>query len=154
MCIRQIELRTKLDLNMCILITHVLDDNYMHLQMLYLPAANEVWGKVIFSQVSVSLFTGGGMHAGRRCACPEGCACPGDMHARGACVVGGMCAWWEDVWLGACMVGGCVAGEMVTAAGGTHPTGMHSCFQTMWEQNSSRSNPESNHISLFCNPVS
>ena len=56
---------------MCILITHVLDDNYMHLQMLYLPAANEVWGKVIFSQVSVSLFTGGacmlggGVHAQR-----------------------------------------------------------------------------------------
>ena len=87
---------------MCILITHVLDDNYMHLQMLYLPAANEVWGKVIFSQVSVSLFTEGGMHAGRRCACPEGCACPGDMHARG-----GMCGGGH-----VCLVGGCVAGGM------------------------------------------
>ena len=24
--------------------------------------------------------------------------------------------------------GGCVAGEMATAADGTHPTGMHSCY--------------------------
>ena len=35
-----------------------------HLQMLllvqYLPPANEVWGKVMFLQVSVILFTGGG----------------------------------------------------------------------------------------------
>ena len=31
------------------------------------------------------------------------------------------------VWEGACMVGGmCVAGETANAAGGMHPTGMHS----------------------------
>ena len=29
---------------------------------------------------------------------------------------------------GACVAGGCTWQEMVTAAGGTHPTGMHSCF--------------------------
>ena len=34
----------------------------------------------------------------------------GDMHGRGAC-----------------MVGVCVAGKMATAADGTHPAGMHSC---------------------------
>ena len=45
-------------------------------------------GKVMFSQVSVILFTGGG------------------MRGRGVCM----------------------AGEMVTAADGTHPTGMHSCY--------------------------
>ena len=28
----------------------------------FLPPANEVWGKVIFSQASVILFTGGGVH--------------------------------------------------------------------------------------------
>ena len=32
-------------------------------------------------------------------------------------------AWWG----GACVTG-CVAGEMATVAGGTHPTGMHSCL--------------------------
>ena len=63
-----------------------------------LPPANEVWGKIIFSQVSVVLFTGGacvpgvcvwlgacmpgGVHA-------WGCACLG-VHGRGACVVGGV----------------------------------------------------------------
>ena len=50
----------------------------------------------------------------------------GRMHGRGC------------VWQGACMVGKacmargggwmCVAGDMATAAGGTHPTGMHSCI--------------------------
>ena len=39
------------------------------------------------------------------------------MHGRGR-------AWW-----GSCIAGGmCVAKEMATVAGGTHPTGMHSCF--------------------------
>ena len=55
------------------------------------------------------------------------------MRAGGACVPGG-CAWQG----GACMVkaeggvrgkgGGCVTGDTATAAGGTHPTGMHSCY--------------------------
>ena len=46
-----------------------------------------------------------------------GCAWQGDMHGRG-------CVWW-----GACMEVGmaCMAGETATAAGGTHPTEMHSC---------------------------
>ena len=39
---------------------------------------------------------------------------------------------WVCMARGACMVGGCVmggmAGETATAADGTHPTGMHSCF--------------------------
>ena len=43
----------------------------------------------------------------------------GGMRRRGhAWVVGGVHA----------KEGGCVAGETATAAGGTHPTGMHSCF--------------------------
>ena len=42
----------------------------------------------------------------------------GGMRRRGhAWVVGGVHA-----------KGGCVAGETATAAGGAHPTGMHSCF--------------------------
>ena len=47
-----------------------------------------------------------GMHGERgACMAREG------MHGRGTCMVGGMCA-----------------GEMATEAGGTHPTGMHSCY--------------------------
>ena len=63
------------------------------------------------------------------------------MRGRGACVIGG-----GHAWQGACMAGdmcggggamhgggvhgrggGCVTGETTTAAGGTPPTGMHSC---------------------------
>ena len=56
----------------------------------------------MFSQASVILFTGvGGMHGGGG---------------------GDMCGSWH-VWQG-----GCVAGEMATAADGMHPTGMHSGF--------------------------
>ena len=43
------------------------------------------------------------------------------MHGRG----GDMCGrGWECVW----QRGACIAGEMATAADGTHPTGMYSCF--------------------------
>ena len=44
--------------------------------------------------------------------------------AKGACVAGGMhsrgCVWWG---------GACLAAETATAANGTPPTGMHSCFR-------------------------
>ena len=49
----------------------------------------------------------------------------------------GGCAWQRGhAWLGGCvwqggMCGGggtCVAGETATAANGTHPTEMHSCY--------------------------
>ena len=48
----------------------------------------------------------------------------GDVHGMG--MTGGHAwpggrAWWGEV-------GACVAVEMATAAGGTHPTGMHSCI--------------------------
>ena len=49
------------------------------------------------------------------------------MHGRGVCLaVGGACmAVGMHAWQGG---GACVAGEMATAAGSTHPTGMHSCL--------------------------
>ena len=55
------------------------------------------------------------------------------MHGQG-CVCGGwdMCGE-RHAWQGVCVAGGharwgaCVTGEMATEAGGTHPTGMHSC---------------------------
>ena len=46
----------------------------------------------------------------------------------GGCMVGGCgggCVWW----------GACVTGEMATAAGGTHPTGMHSCWKYQTQYN-------------------
>ena len=48
----------------------------------------------------------------------------GRGHVWGVCMAGGMCG------RGVCVVGGkaCAAGEMATAADGTHPTGMHSCY--------------------------
>ena len=56
----------------------------------------------------------------------------GGSMVRGVCVV-------RQVWQGACMAGGmyggghawqgvCMAGEMATAADGTSPTGLHSCY--------------------------
>ena len=82
-------------------------------------------GKVMFSQASVILFMGGGVHGG----CLHG---GGEVHVRvgvhvrGACVgvvwQGGVrgrggqgCAWQEE-------------GETAAAADGTHPTGMHCCL--------------------------
>ena len=68
---------------------------------LLLPPANEVWSKVICLQV---------------CVCPQG---------RGVPAPGGVCS-------GGCLLpGGClveIPPPAATAAGGTHPTGMHFCF--------------------------
>ena len=79
----------------------------------FLPPANEVWGKVIFLQASVILFTGGGH------VCPGWCACPGGMYAlRGHACLG------EHACLGghACLRGmpgrGCVCAD-----GGVHGRG-------------------------------
>ena len=46
------------------------------------------------------------------CAWQGACVTEGGMHGSRACVLGGTC----------------VAGETATAAGGTQPTGMHSCY--------------------------
>ena len=93
-------------------------------------------GKVMFSQVSVILFTaGGGGMCGRGVCMAGGHVWQRSMH--GGCMAGGIYGG-EDVWqgcvcgrgacvVGACMArGACVAGETATAADGTHPTGMHS----------------------------
>ena len=62
------------------------------------------WGKVIFSPASVILSTGG-------CLLPGGVPAP---------------------WGGGACCGGCLVetpSGTATAAGGTHPTGLHSCYQ-------------------------
>ena len=52
------------------------------------------------------------------CVCMAGGMCGGGVHGGGACMAGGMCG------RGPCMCGR----RDATAVGGTHPTGMHSCF--------------------------
>ena len=56
---------------------------------------------------------------------------------QGTCMAKGKHAWQRGcAWQGACVAegecmaggGACVAGETAIAAGGTHPTGMHSCY--------------------------
>ena len=76
----------------------------------------ESCSKVIFLHVSVILFTGGRAWWGAYVA--GGHACHGGVHGKG-------CAWQVE----ACVAGACMAGKMATAAGGMHPTGMHSCSQ-------------------------
>ena len=85
----------------------------------------------------------GGVHAdGGVCVVKGGMHGEGGMHGRGHAWWRGMHgrgdAWWRGhVWwsgsmcgIGGCVWqrgGACVAGETATVAGGTHPTGMHSC---------------------------
>ena len=65
------------------------------------------------------------------------CGERGHAWQRGACVAkGGMCGEGSMRGEGAmCGEGGggaCVAEETATAADGTHPTGMHSCGQSLY----------------------
>ena len=79
----------------------------------------------------------GGMHGKGACVA-GGMHGEGGMCGKGACMVGGMHgggmhgrghAWWGHSWQGDMhgRGGACVAGEMATAAGGMHPTGIRSC---------------------------
>ena len=78
----------------------------------------------VFTCVCHSVHRGGQMWQG---------ACMGGMCGKGACVAGGMHGRGHALQWGMCgkghvWQGACVAGEMATAAGGMHPTGMHSCL--------------------------
>ena len=80
----------------------------------------------MFSHLSVSH----SVHRGR-----DGHVWQGDLHGKGVCVAGGMhgrcvCVAGDHAWQGgnACPGVFYTAGEMATAADGTHPTGMHSCY--------------------------
>ena len=92
------------------------------------------WGKVIFSEgcVKNSVAKGGCMARGVWVA--------GEYVWQGGVRGQGVCAWWGGcVWRGACMARGDIHGrgaclahskyyEIQSMRGGTHPTGMHSCF--------------------------
>ena len=95
-----------------------------------LPPANEVWGKVIYLQV---------------CVYPQGgCLVPGGAFSGGAWSGGsgpgggvpgpgeGECLLWGGAWG---VPGGCLVEtpQTATAAGGTHPTGMHSCLNLKYK---------------------
>ena len=92
-----------------------------------LPPANEVWGKVIFSKASVknSVHRGGassggwGFHLGGGFFLRRGFLL-GGASSRGVLPPGG--AWWR------------LPPETATAAGSTHPTGMHSCLGNVTRQ--------------------
>ena len=107
----------------------------------YVYCSQQSWGKVIFSQASVILSTGG-------CAWPGGHACPGgvcgwvicgwgvciarDVHAWGCVCPGGVHAW--EV----CVPGGHVCLGRHACLGGMHgqghawPGGMHGCRGHAW----------------------
>ena len=59
------------------------------------------------------------MHVWQEDICSKGACMAGGVHVR-ACVHG--------AWCGACRAGGVHKGETAIEAGGTHPTGTHSCL--------------------------
>ena len=108
----------------------------------------EVWGKVIFSQASVILSTGGGVGL-TACITDQG----GGLYPRGS-ASGGVCLWGVNIQgeggstlrevsiqMGSASKGGLHLGGVIDKplyywdtmgynqqTGSTHPTGMHSCF--------------------------
>ena len=95
--------------------------NYLDTFSQKLPPANEIWGKVIFSQASVILFPGGGewlpsMHHRSH---DQGVLHPGEV-----CIQEGL---HPDGGRGVEQI---LSDTMVYGqqAGGTLPTGLHSCF--------------------------
>ena len=89
--------------------------NIAFLQKKFLPPANEVWGKVIFSQVFVCPRERGGVTSQNQKLHDQG----GSASSRGVCIRGG---GWIDPPLDTWDTTG--YGQQ---AGGTHPTEMHSC---------------------------
>ena len=80
-----------------------------------LPPANEVCEGYVFTRVCQSFCSQGGR------AWPGGACVAGACVARGACMPGGACA--------VCTPRGLIIRDTFgQCAGGTHPTGMHSCL--------------------------
>ena len=91
----------------------------MHFQLL--PPANEVCEGYVFTSICHSVHRGGG-----------GRAWHGGMHCRGHALQGDLCA-----------------GDMVTEAGGTHPTVMHSCHSSGFTRIKKALKTYLNHFSSF-----
>ena len=109
--------------------------------MQFLPPANEVWGKVIFLHLFVILFMGEGVPG------PRGWGVPGrGVPGRGGLLRGGVPASGGGTCSQGCLLpggawsrGSAPGGGGVTAAGGTHFTGMHSCFLGFFFENLAKS---------------
>ena len=93
--------------------------NIAFLQKKFLPPANEVWGKVMFSQVFVCPREGGWLPRIRSYMTRGHLPPPGGSASEGVCIRGG--GWidpprdtWDTTGYG-------------QQAGGTHRTEMHSC---------------------------
>ena len=117
--------------------------------VLHLYCPQTKFAKVMFLHVSVILSTGGGVSApggsalGGVCSqiggLPQGVFAPRGVYSEGNCSQGGLlgriCSRGTGLLWGVSALGGSVPGGSTgpspvtaTAAGGTHPTGMHSCF--------------------------
>ena len=83
-----------------------------HREDTLLPPANEVCEGYVFTRVCPS--TVGGEVPAAWGVCSQLCL-----------LQGGICCWGDGGWGGVCSQGLIVTPN---AAGGTHPTGMHSCF--------------------------
>ena len=84
---------------------------HRELKPTFFPPANEVWGKVICLQV---------------------CVCPLEGSGPGGCLPWGVSALGGVPALGSLVRGRLVEIPlMATAAGSTHPTGMHSCLESL-----------------------
>ena len=96
----------------------------MVLRVEYLPPANEAWGKVIFSQACVKNSVHRGGSGPGKCLVQGGSARGGLVQGVPGLKGGGVCSGGYLLW-GECLVE--TPRGTATAAGGTHPTGMHSC---------------------------
>ena len=95
----------------------------------FLPPADEVWGKVIFSQACV------------KNSVLRGCLVLGSPGPEGVPGLEGCLVW--GVWSRGCLV---ETPQVTTAVGNTHPTGMHSsllkCFLTVEEEHTILTNSQ------------
>ena len=99
--------------------------------ILYLPSADEVWGKIIFSEVSVILSTRGGA-GGFFPACITGYMSR-DICLQGVCIQGNLhpgksASKSEGVWIRGCWANLLRYIGYGQQAGATHPAGMHFCY--------------------------
>ena len=121
---------------------NILGSTYLGRDRIIFTARKRSCGKVMFLQVSVILFTGGCQLLGDACSQSGGGAC---SQGEGCLVQGGACSGGVSaprgclalgVALGGSGPGGVPGGDppTVTATGGTHPTGMHSCILFLEQQ--------------------
>ena len=110
----------------------------------FLPPANEVWGKVMFSLACVILFTGERSFASRGSAfwrgLPPGGSDSGGLPPGGSASRGG---WQTPLLLKPCPRDSWDTKGYSQQAGGTHPTGMLSCLFTVCYKLSSNCNIKS-----------